>query len=146
MPEGLHQVKIPLPIQHIWDFVSVMDKWAPLVPGYITHEILSPSESTWEFKGDLGLLKKKIKMKVSITNWAEPTKVTFNLEGLNEKFIGNGYFLANKIDDNHTEMAGFLDITANGATAPIQNKLLKSYVPQMSCDLTEAVAENIVQL
>ncbi len=32
----------------------------------------------WEFKSDLGLMKKKIKLEVNILEWIEPDKVTFN--------------------------------------------------------------------
>ncbi|RFU65322.1 CoxG family protein [Peribacillus glennii] len=144
MPEGLHQVKLPLSIENVWDFVSVMDNWAPLVPGYIAHEIISETESTWEFIGDLGLLKKKIKMKVEITKWEEPKKVTFDLIGLNEKFKGNGYFSGTQIDGQNTEMEGFLNITAYGATAALTNGLLKSFVPQTSTELTQAIAESLI--
>ena len=59
MPAGTHSVNIPLNINTIWEFVHDMNNWAPLVPGYIEHEILSEHESTWVFKGDLGFMKKK---------------------------------------------------------------------------------------
>ncbi|PLT35075.1 CoxG family protein [Bacillus sp. V5-8f] len=144
MPEGLHKVLLPFPIRMVWNFVSVMDNWSPLVPGYVGHEIISDNESTWEFVGDLGPLKKKIKMKVQITKWVEPTKVTFDLLGLNEKFIGKGHFSGRQIDPQTTEMEGFLDITANGATARLTNGLLKSFVPRTCTELTEAIAEKLI--
>ena len=43
--------------------------WAPLVPGYIEHEILNENESMWKFKSELGMMKKIIQLKVVITNW-----------------------------------------------------------------------------
>ncbi|WP_412850212.1 hypothetical protein [Brevibacillus invocatus] len=51
----------------IWEFVSVMDKWAPLVPGYISHEIINDRQSTWTFMGDIGIMKKKVSLKIDIT-------------------------------------------------------------------------------
>ncbi|WP_368072788.1 hypothetical protein [Bacillus sp. FJAT-27225] len=52
-----------------------------------------------------------------------PTRVTFDLTGLSEKFAGNGYFEAEKLDEGSTRMTGCLDITARGAKAPMVNRI-----------------------
>lgn len=146
MPNGSHHVELPVPIQNIWNFVSDMDKWAPLVPGYIEHEILNERQSTWSFKGDLGFMKKTVKLKIDITNWIEPTKVTFDLKGLSDNFVGDGYFEAKVIDDNNTSMTGYLDITAKGAMGPMINTILKSFVPKTAEDLTIAISDKIIEI
>lgn len=143
MPAGTHTVELPVAIEDIWTFVSDMNKWAPLVPGYINHEILSENESTWEFKGDLGFMKKKVKLKIDITEWREPTTVTFNLKGLSDNFKGGGYFEAEAIDAGHTKMTGNLDITAGGAMGPMINSIMKSFVPKTAEELTVAVSNKI---
>src|SRR5699024_8164587 len=130
----------------IWNFVSDMDKWAPLVPGYIEHEIINERESTWIFKGDIGIMQKTVKLKIDITEWQEPTQVTFDLTGLNENFAGNGYFAAEKITDTKTKMTGNLDITAKGMMGPMINAILKNFVPKTAQQLTEAVASKINEI
>jgi len=145
MPSGIHNIKLNVPIENVWNFVSVIDNWAPLVPGYISHEIISDKESTWSFKGDLGFMKKTVKLKVDITSWEEPNRVTFNLTGLSDNFVGEGYFLAEKIDDHTTQMSGSLDITARGAMGPMINSILKNFVPQTTEELTTAVANKIIE-
>ncbi|WP_057912868.1 CoxG family protein [Peribacillus muralis] len=144
MSEGLHSIKLPVSIETVWDFVSVIDRWAPLVPGYINHEMIGDGTLLWEFKGDLGLMKKKIKLEVTIVEWNEPDKVTFKLRGLNEKFDGYGYFLAEQYGMSETKMTGCLAIMAKGAKAPIANALLKTYVPQMTIEFSEAIAKNLL--
>jgi carbon monoxide dehydrogenase subunit G len=143
MPRGEHSIVIDLPIQEVWEFVSVMDKWAPLVPGYIQHQILSERQSTWEFTGDLGIMKKKIKMQVDVTEWKEPNKVTFNLTGLNDNFSGEGFFEAEMVDEFSTITTGCLDITQKGMLAAIVNPVLKSFVPETATELTEAIANEL---
>lgn len=118
MPKGTHQVTLDLPIEKIWEIVSDMDRWAPLVPGYIEYEIINERESTWTFKGDLGFMQKTVSLKINITEWTEPTKVTFDLTGLNENFAGNGYFIAESISEKQTTMEGHLDISAKGMMGP----------------------------
>jgi len=146
MPNGSHTIELPVSIENIWSFVSDMDKWAPLVPGYIEHQILSERQSTWSFKGDLGFMKKTVKLQIDIKEWIEPTKVTFDLKGLSDNFVGNGYFEAEAIDDSNTKMTGYLDITAKGAMGPMINTILKNFVPQTAKELSEAIANKIVEI
>lgn len=143
MPGGTYEVELNLPIGEIWGFVSDMDKWAPLVPGYIEHKILGEMQSTWTFKGDLGIMKKTVKLQVDITEWTEPTTVKFNLTGLSEKFTGNGYFQAEAMSESKTKMTGNLDITAKGVMGRVINPILKSFVPKTAEHLTNAIADEI---
>jgi carbon monoxide dehydrogenase subunit G len=146
MPNGSHTIELPVAIDKIWNFVSDMNKWAPLVPGYIEHEILNDRQSTWSFKGDLGFMKKTVKLKIDITNWTEPSKVTFDLKGVSDNFVGNGYFEAESLGDSATKMTGYLDITAKGAMGPMINTILKSFVPKTAQELSEAIAGKIVEI
>ncbi|MGE7603649.1 CoxG family protein [Peribacillus sp. NPDC097675] len=143
MIEGLHSIVLPLPIEDVWEFVSEIEQWAPLVPGYIKHELLSERTLIWEFKSELGLMKKKIKLAVEIKEWQVPNKITFILRGLNEKFDGTGYFLAERVEMRQTKMTGCLILTAKGAKAPIINALLKTYVPQMTKEFAETIAQRL---
>lgn len=146
MPSGKHELEIDVPIQNIWEFVADMDKWAPLVPGYIEHEIINERQSTWKFKGDIGIMQKTVSLKIDIKEWIEPTKVTFDLTGISENFKGDGYFEAEVISDTKTKMTGSLDITAGGLMGPMINAVLKNFVPKTAQELTEAVANKIVEI
>ncbi len=77
----------------IWDFVKDMDNWAPFVMGYRSHEKQSESESLWTLKGDVGALQRVVTFRVRITEWAEPERIAFELEGVNEELVGNGHFM-----------------------------------------------------
>lgn len=146
MPSGTHTTELDIPIEKVWNFVSDMNRWAPLVPGYIEHEILNDKQSTWTFKGDIGIMQKTVKLQINITEWKEPSLVTFDLTGLNENFAGNGYFKAAAISNSKTEMVGNLDITAKGVMGPMVNAILKSFVPKTATDLTKAIAEEITSI
>lgn len=143
MPVYRHQIEVNVPIRTVWNFVSHINNWAPLVPGYIEHKIISDRESTWCFKSDIGFMKKKIELNVDITSWEEPSKVTFNLRGLNEKFSGHGYFLAEERGKSKVLMTGCLDIKAEGMMAKVANSMLTTSLPETTAELTEAVAAKI---
>ncbi|MFD2044820.1 CoxG family protein [Ornithinibacillus salinisoli] len=140
MPNGKHRMTLEIPIWRVWDFVSDMDKWAPLVPGYMNHEIINEKQSTWKFIGDIGIMQKTVHLQVDITEWKAPSKVTFVLTGINENVKGNGYFEAESLNDKETNMTSNLNITAKGMMGPMINKVLKTMVPKMTKNLTENVA------
>lgn len=143
MPSGMHHVVLDVPIERVWNFVKDMDHWAPLVPGYIRHEKLNSRQSTWEFYTDIGIMKKKISLMVTIKEWIEPTKVTFDLKGLNENFTGKGYFQADSIGVGKTRMTGYLDIVAEGIMGKMVNKILQTTIPEMAEEMTANIASKI---
>lgn len=146
MPSGIHQTELHTPIESVWSFVSDMNKWAPLVPGYMEHEILNDRQSTWTFKGDVGFIQKVVRLRIDITEWQKPNKVTFDLTGLNENFKGSGYFEAKVVNGKKTKITGFLDVNAKGMKGTVINPVLKSLIPKTTKDLTEAIAGKITEL
>lgn len=146
MPEGTYTKEIHIPRDTIWNFIKDMNHWAPLVPGYITHHIRNEKQSTWKFKGDLGFIQKKIELRVDITEWKKPSLVTFQLKGLNEKFSGSGYFMANEKSDSTTNITGHLAITAKGLKGALINGVLKTFVPNLTRELTTNISHKIQTL
>ena len=49
MPQGIHVIDLDLGMNTIWEFVSVLENWIPLVPGYISHEIINDRKVNWTF-------------------------------------------------------------------------------------------------
>ena len=146
MPSKKHSIIVHANAKKVWDFVRSMNNWAPLVPGYVNHKIINDTVSTWEFKIDMGLFKKKIEMKVTILEWKEPTKVTFDLEGINDHFKGNGYFMVEVKDANYTKMTGYLEINSTGTFPTITNNLMEPKLEEIAEELTIAVSKAIEDL
>jgi carbon monoxide dehydrogenase subunit G len=143
MPSGIHQVDLELPIGVIWNFVKDLDNWAPLVPGYVNHEKINQRQSTWEFKGDIGILKKKVSLMIDIKEWTPPHKVCFDLKA--EKYVGEGYFEAREINKNKTTLIGFLEVTAVGAMETMKNSLLKTAIPKSAEEMALAISSKLVE-
>lgn len=92
MPAAEYSTTAKLPVETIWDFVKDMDNWATFVTGYQSHEQQSEFDSVWVLKGDVGVLARTLKFHVHITEWKGPSRVAFDLEGLNEPMKGSGTF------------------------------------------------------
>jgi carbon monoxide dehydrogenase subunit G len=92
MPEVQYATRIAASRDEIWNFVSDMDNWAPFMIGYQSHEVIDDRHSVWTLKGDVGVLARVVQLRVTITEWAGPERVSFELEGVNERVEGAGTF------------------------------------------------------
>lgn len=90
MPEVQYSTRMGLPAEIVWDFVKDMNNWAPFLTGYQSHEILSERESIWTLKGDVGVLARTVRLRIEVTEWNGPARVSFTLTGLNEAVEGGG--------------------------------------------------------
>lgn len=143
MPQGIHDVELNRPIKDVWQFVSMVENWVPLVPGYISHEVINKRRVAWTFTGDAGIVKKTINLYVDIAEWTPPTEVRFTLAGISGSFSGEGYFKAKALTDSRTKMTGCLVITANGVKGPMINSILKANLPKTTRELVEAIGKRI---
>src|SRR5690625_4726050 len=85
-------------------------------------------------------------MSLDITEWNRPTKITFDVVGLNEKFVGKGYFEATSLSEQKTRITGCLRITAKGMMATMINSVLKAIIAKVTKELTTAVALEMTQV
>lgn len=143
MPSEKQQIELAIPINVIWDFIRDANNWAPLVPGYIQHEQMTDSIITWEFKSDLGIMKKKVSLIIDIKEWNEPTRVSFELRRNNEKYLGEGYFEAHAVNQNKTLLTGYLEINASGALGSLANSLFKNAIPKSSEEVAAAISTKL---
>ncbi|GEL03644.1 SRPBCC family protein [Rummeliibacillus sp. G93] len=143
MATASHTVEVNVPQKDVWEFVSKMENWATLVPGYREHEMMDEQHSNWTFAGNVGVLKKEVKVEITITSWDEPNKISFTLTGLTDKFTGNGYFEGEAISEEKTKMTGYLEVKAGGFAAPVLNPIFQAVLPKATSMLTNRVANRI---
>ena len=118
MPEAEFTTTAKLPVETIWDFVKEMDNWAEYVTGYQSHEKQSETDSVWVLKGDVGVMARVLKFHVHITEWSGPSRVSFELKGLNEPMEGSGSFELEAFEESGA--------AAPAAAAPSRNSLVRA--------------------
>lgn len=92
MPDVTAVREVDRSLDAIWDFVQDFGNWAPLLRGYVKHEVQSESDSIWTLKGEAGPLSREVNLAVHITEYT-PEKVAFTLKGLDEAVEGGGAFV-----------------------------------------------------
>ena len=162
MPEVKASAPVNRPLSEVWDFVSEMDNWAPMLKGYQKHEKKSEQESTWTLNGDLGPFSKVVDMKVEVVEWTEPERVAFTLEGITEVFTGKGSLELGSEAAPRTTWQVFWDwllrrdppqgdvfatfnfeIDAGGPMGPMINPMLGPYAKLVAEDLVHSVAAHL---
>lgn len=146
MPSSKHVIEVDASVGEVWNFVKDLNNWAPLMPGYTSHEVINEDEGTWEFFGDFGIVKKKIKLKVDQIVRVEPNSITFDLKGLNESVEGEGKFEVVAKGDHSAQLTGYLDISGGGFMGGMINSVLKTFVPESTNQLVDSIGEKVVKM
>lgn len=146
MPSVTHVTTVSAPIDAVWDYIKDMSNWAPYLEGYQKHEEINDTESIWTLKGDVGVLCRTVKIKITITEWVEPQRVSFELDGITEKVTGGGTFLASGNSSDSTELHFDFEIKAGGLIGPVANVLMKPMLKPVAKNMGEKIKEAIEKI
>ncbi len=105
MAEHAHTLTTTVSAESVWEFVRDMDHWAPFLLGYQAHAKKSDDESIWTIKADVGAMSRTVDFRVHITEWAEPERIRFTLEGIGEPMQGEGSFKIDVLDPSEAASA-----------------------------------------
>ncbi|WP_068673222.1 CoxG family protein [Oceanobacillus sp. Castelsardo] len=145
MGKGIHCVELDTPVSNIWDFVSDMNKWAPLVPGYVSHQIIDDRHSVWIIHGDIGIMERTVALNIKIVEWIENETIIFQVATSNETCKGEGCFEVEALSDTRSKMKGYLQVHVKGMVGTMVNPVLKTLVPKVGKDFTDKIATNIME-
>ncbi|MDY0393326.1 CoxG family protein [Virgibacillus halophilus] len=143
MPNTSHQLKLDSPLEQVWEFVSNVDNWAPLVKGYHSHHKLSVEQSIWTLKGEVGRIRKTMKIKIDIVEITDFERIAFRMKGITDNLHGSGSFSAKKLTEKTTLVTGELSIKANGLIGPMLNPLITSLLPRQLKELARSMCFQI---
>ncbi len=167
MPEVTAVRNVERPLAEIWEFVQDFGNWAPLLRGYVGHEVQSDTDSVWTLKGDAGPLSRRVQLAVHITEF-QPERVAFTLKGLDEAVEGSGAFTMAEssaplaqprswwqrlvdwvMGRKAPELVGSARITfdfridAQGPMGPMINAMLGPWAEHVAEDLLARIAEEL---
>jgi carbon monoxide dehydrogenase subunit G len=132
---------VEIPLEVMWDFIKDFDNWAPMLKGYKNHKIISDKESIWEIRGEFGSFSRLTKFHTFITEWVQPSRVAFELKGVNEPVTGYGFVNLSpsnngKAGTTISAEAGFI---AGGVMGPLINRMVKPWLSTIAEELVEKV-------
>lgn len=142
MAQATHSVTVPVSQDKVWAFVSKLEKWATMVPGYKAHEQQDETTSIWTFEGNMKGLKKTVQLELKIVEFNEPSNIKFEFRGITENFSGSGQFTA-EAEGNGTKMTGTVEAEAGGIAKVALNPMIKMLLPKVTERLTEKIGRSI---
>lgn len=143
MLSGIKRVQVLSTREEVGCFLREIYQWAPLIPSYIEHTLSQDHQFTRTFRANLGVIQKTIALQVDIVEWFEPSKVHFELQGINESLEGSGSFELQDVASGTTNVTGGLDISGKGMMGFVINSMLKNYVPEMDNELTLEISKKL---
>jgi hypothetical protein len=138
VPEVAYTTVVHAPQMAIWDFVKVMDNWAPYVTGYQSHEVIDDADSIWTLKGDVGVLSRVVQFRVHITEWAGPARVAFTMSGINEQTEGEGLFVMGPVTAG-SETAPAPAAPRQGWWRSLRRRVILSFYRRSNPEQTERI-------
>ncbi len=94
MIEAQHGLVIEADIDHVWNYVQDISKWAVLFPGCRDCEVIDEHNSNWTIKVGAGGMIKTVNVLVHVDNWDGPGRVDFSYKLASEPVVGSGSYMA----------------------------------------------------
>jgi 3-oxosteroid 1-dehydrogenase len=138
-----HARSVGRPLPEIWAFVENFENWAPMLKGYVSHAVQSPTESTWKLRGELGPFSRTVEVKVTITEWTGPRRVAFTLDGVDEAVRGGGAFDLTEAPGARSTVTFRFGVEAQGPMGPMINALLGPWTDEVARDLLDDVGAHL---
>ena len=142
MIETRQSVRIAVPIGAVWDYARDMERWAEIMPGYQSCEIIDADNSRWILKVGVGAMVRTVRVRVTVNEWAGPERVafTFRLDG--DPVEGGGSYFA-VADGAHTDVTLHVTVTGSGPMAPMWEAMGAPVLPKFAAAFAQQLKQRI---
>lgn len=132
MIETTQGTVIAAPIGAVWDFVSDISGWAPLMPGMQDVEMIDADHSRWVLKVGVGGLVRTVKVDVTVDRWAGPGEVDFTYGLTSDPVKGSGTYRAVAQGAAETAIELHVKVEGSGPMAPMWEAMGRPLLPQLA--------------
>lgn len=132
MIETTQGTVIAAPIGAVWDHVSDISGWAPLMPGMQHVEMIDADCSRWVLKVGVGGLVRTVKVDVTVDRWAGPGEVDFTYALTSDPVKGSGTYRAQAQGAGETAIELHVKVEGSGPMAPMWEAMGRPLLPQLA--------------
>jgi carbon monoxide dehydrogenase subunit G len=136
MIETTQTVIIAAPIGAVWDHARDIRRWAALMPGMQTCEVIDDDNSRWVLKVGVGGLVRTVTVDVHVERWDGPGHVTFRYALQGDPVSGGGTYNA-RAHDGGTEVDLHVEVNGSGPLAPMWEAMGRPLLPQLARGFAE---------
>lgn len=143
MIETTQGTVIAAPIGAVWEHVSNISVWAPLMPGMQTVEMIDADHSRWVLKVGVGGLVRTVKVDVTVDRWAGPGEVDFTYALTSDPVRGSGTYRAVAQGAGETAIELHVKVEGSGPMAPMWETMGRPVLPQLAKAFASALKTQI---
>lgn len=144
MPNISKTLTVDAPQTTVWSFVKDMGNWASRMPGYVSHEMVDDDNSVWTVQFNMGPFSRPCVMDVHVTQWGEPSEVSFTVKGRFDPLQGQGAFSSRPVEAG-TQIDLEFGVEGTGSMAKVISAMavpvLATVGDQFVNNLAAAIAE-----
>ncbi len=144
MIETEQTVLIRTGIAEAWDFARDIRRWAGLVPGMQSCDVIDDDNSRWVVKVGVGGLVRTVTAEVHVQRWDEPGAVDFTYKLKGDPVTGGGTYRAS-VTQGGTEVALNLRVEGTGPMAPMWEAMGRPLLPQLAKSFAAQLKAGIEQ-
>lgn len=131
MIETEQTVQVRAGIEAAWDYARDIRRWAELIPGMQSCDLIDADTSRWVVKVGVGGLVRTVTVDVQVTRWAGPEAVDFTYKLKGDPVTGGGSYRAvSSIEGTDLNLA--LRVEGAGPMAPMWEAMGRPVLPQLA--------------
>lgn len=131
MIETEQSVAVRASIDAAWDFARDIRRWAELIPGMQSCDVIDSDNSRWVVKVGVGGLVRTVTVDVQVTRWAGPDAVDFTYKLKGDPVTGGGSYRAAPSTAG-TDLTLTLRVAGTGPMAPMWEAMGSPVLPQLA--------------
>ncbi|MCJ2180307.1 CoxG family protein [Novosphingobium album (ex Hu et al. 2023)] len=143
MIETCQTVTVNAPIDATWDYAKDVERWAEIMPGYQSCEIVDEDNSLWILKIGVGAMVRTVKVEVHVDRWAGPERVDFSFKLKGDPVEGGGSYEAASTPDGQTSVDLAVQVRGSGPMAPMWEAMGGPVLPKFAKGFAEQLKGRI---
>jgi len=129
-------------IDNTWAYAKDVERWAEIMPGYQTCEIIDDDNSLWVLKIGVGAMVRTVKVEVVVDRWAGPEEVDFHFQLKGDPVTGTGTYRA-AANGTGTDVALHVEVSGTGPLAPMWEAMGGPVLPKFASGFASQLKERI---
>lgn len=146
MIETEQSLTINAGIDAVWAYAHDIKRWANLMPGLQSCELIDADHSRWTLKVGTGGMVRTVNVSVHVLEWAGPERVEFSYNLDKDPVQGGGTYIAKRNGAHATDVTLKVRVEGSGAMAPMWEAMGKPLLPSLARGFAEQLKAEIEKI
>lgn len=143
MIETEQSLTINAGLDAVWDYARDIKRWANLMPGLQSCDLVDADNSRWMLKVGAGGMVRTVSVSVQVLEWAGPERVVFSYKLDKDPVQGGGTYTAKRSGASATDVTLKVRVEGSGAMAPMWEAMGKPLLPSLARGFAEQLKAEI---